>query len=336
MKIFKYIFIILFGLGGGLFITSKASNIWISNDTIAYNTIWEEKIYQDISFLADSLCDGRACGTRGNVESAFWIWRKFKKSGLIPFDGSYAKKVYTEKGVVGHNIMGMFPGCSKGENDSYIIIGAHFDHIGRLKNRYYPGADANASGVVAMTSIAHMFSSLKTLGKKYDSNIIFVGFDANQLSLAGSNTLWNSIKNGDLKDPINGKTITEDKIKLMVNLEQIGTSQAPLSSNRKDFLIMLGNNNLPPKKQKILGECNKFYGINLQLCYSYYGSEQFTKIFYTLSDQKVFIENNIPSVLFTSGITMSTNKTWDRADTIEYSILKKRIYLIFHWLEKVL
>ena len=59
-------------------------------------------------------------------------------------------------------------------------------------------------------------------------------------------------------------------------------------------------------------------------------------MFYRLSDQRVFIDNGIPAVLFTSGITMNTNKTRDTAQTIDLDILKKRIFLMYHWLENML
>ena len=50
----------------------------------------------------------------------------------------------------------------------------------------------------------------------------------------------------------------------------------------------------------------------------------------------MFIDNKIPAVLFTSGITMNTNRTRDTAETLDYEVFKKRIYLIFDWLEKML
>ena len=81
---------------------------------------------------------------------------------------------------------------------------------------------------------------------------------------------------------------------------------------------------------------NGLYGINLDLCLSYYGSRTFTDVFYRLSDQRVFVDNNIPAVLFTSGITMNTNKTRDTAASLDMNVLKKRITLIYHWLESML
>ena len=78
------------------------------------------------------------------------------------------------------------------------------------------------------------------------------------------------------------------------------------------------------------------YGIDMDIDLTYYGSKDFTRMFYRLSDQRVFIDNGIPAVLFTSGITMNTNKTRDTAQTIDLEILRKRILLMYHWLEKML
>ena len=82
--------------------------------------------------------------------------------------------------------------------------------------------------------------------------------------------------------------------------------------------------------------CNRTYAIDMDIDLTYYGSKNFTKMFYRLSDQRVFIDNGIPAVLFTSGITMNTNKTRDTAQTIDLEILRKRILLMYHWLEKML
>ena len=198
-----------------------SQSYWIFGDSLANNVISENNIKSDINFLTDSLCNGRETGTLGNTEAAFWLWRKFEKANLIPFNGSYSRRVIIDSSTIGHNIMGMLPGSNNGEIEDYIIVGTHFDHIGKLGKRYYPGADANASGVVAVSSIANIFANMKTFGKKYNSSIIFIGFDANLLSHAGSNELWNMIKNKKLIDPINGKAITKEKIKFMINIEQI-------------------------------------------------------------------------------------------------------------------
>lgn len=308
----------------------------ISSDTTAHNLVWESKLSRHVEFLSGSLCGGRATGTSGSNEAAFWIIRNFRKYGLLEFGGSYAKHIYPGGGEIGHNIIGMLPGSLKKPVDSYIIVGAHFDHLGTIGGNLYPGADSNASGTAAMMSLAEMFSTMKTVGKVYGENIIFVAFDGQCMNLSGSYSLWRMIEAGDLTDPLSGKPVTPDKISLMVNIDQIGSSLSPLDSGREDFMIMLGNEKLGKEDQSKIGYCNLQYGTGLELSHTYYGSKDFTRVFYTLSDQRVFIENGIPSVLFTSGITMNNNKTYDTADTLNFKVLRRRIILIFHWLDKMM
>lgn len=307
------------------------------SDKAAQNMVWEKKLRQRVEFLCDSLCEGRACGTRGGTEAAFEIVRIFRKAGLLPFDGNYSQTFHTADNIkTGHNVIGMIPGSLKRPPKSYIIVGAHFDNLGILDGHIYPGADSNASGTAALCSIAEMFSSMKTLGKVYDSSVIFVAFDANCLSRAGSEELFRRISGGLLKDPVSGQAILPKNIKMMINIDQVGSSLSPLASGRPDYLIMLDGGTVSENNKDWLSVCNRLYSTNLELSHTYYGSANFTKIFYRLSDQQVFVDHRIPSVLFTSGITMNNNKTYDSPHTLNYDVLRRRTILIFHWIERML
>lgn len=317
-------------------LTSYAQNLITRGHMPARNTVTEKKLLQQISFLSDSLCQGRESGTAGGAEAGFWIAREFKRLGLLPFDGSFGKKAYLGNGKIGRNIVAMLPGSKHSSRDRYVIVGAHYDHLGLIGERMFPGADANASGVAALLSIAGMIKTTRMMGKSYGSNVIFVAFDGKEYNMAGSTALWRLIENGDLKDPQSGKTITKDKISLMVNIDQIGSTLSPLKSGRKDYMIMLGTHSLKPADRELLHTCNRIFAIDMDIDLTYYGSRNFTEIFYTLSDQRIFVENHIPAVLFTSGITMKTNKTTDTPASLDMEVLKKRIYLIYHWVEKML
>ena len=177
---------------------------------------------------------------------------------------------------------------------------------------------------------------MKADRRTYKANIIFVAFDAKEHSMAGSDALWKLIDHGLLRNPVTGRRITADKIDFMVNMDQIGSTLSPIRTGRKDFIIMLGNDSLSEDKRSIISDVNYFYGIHMDIGLTYYGSENFTKVFYRLSDQKVFVDNGIPAVYFTSGITMNNNKTYDRASSLNYEVLKKRIYLIYHWIDRMI
>lgn len=315
---------------------AHAQNYMTQMHQPARNTVYESKLRHQVAFLSDTICGGRATGTRGNVEAACWLQREFSKIGLLKFGDSYAKRIYAGQGKIGRNIMGMLPGSNHFPKKQYVIVGAHFDHLGELDGRLYPGADANASGTVALVNLAKMLSTTRMIGKSHDSNVIFVAFDGREHDLAGSRALWRMIENGELLDPQTGNPITRKQIALMVNIDQIGSTMSPLKSGREDYIIMLGTESLKPIKRDLLNACNRMFAIDMDIDLTYYGSENFTKVFYRLSDQRVFVENGIPAVLFTSGITMNTNKTRDNAESINLEILRKRIYLIYHWLDKML
>ena len=316
--------------------STGAQNAWLSMHIPARNAITSDKLATEVGFLSDSLCQGRGTGTAGSVEAASWIARKFEGIGLHKMGDTWTKSFMTEGGLIGRNVIGILPGSSKELNDRYIIIGAHFDHLGILDGMIYHGADANASGTVAMTSLAEMLATTRSIGRNYRHSIIFVGFDGKEMSMAGSQAMWDLIKSGQLKDPFSGKAITKDKIAFMVNIDQIGSTLEPINKGRKDFIIMLGGSSFRHSYDNLLVNVNEMYDINLDLGFTYYGSENFTKMFYRLSDQRIFVDNRIPAILFTSGITMNTNKTRDRIETLDMEVLQKRIYLMYHWVEKML
>lgn len=315
---------------------SHAQNAMSREHQHAKKELTEGKLRMQLSFLCDSLCHGRGFATQGGSEAAFWIIREFERIGLLKMGPSFGMKAYGGKGLIGHNIVAMLPGSKYFTRDHYVIVGAHYDHLGELGGNMYPGADANASGTVALINLAQMFKRLRDYGKSHNYNIIFVAFDGKEHDMAGSKAFWTMIENGSITDPQTGKVITSDKIAFMANIDQIGSTLSPLKSGRKDYMIMLGTESLKSNKRDVLETCNRIYGIDMDIDLSYYGSKDFTRIFYRLSDQKVFVEHGIPAVLFTSGITMNTNKRWDTPETLDMDILKKRIFLMYHWIEKMI
>ena len=319
-----------------LYHTAAAQGNWDKETQSALGRIDKGRLYTEISFLSDSICAGRATGTSGNAGAALWICRRFSQAGLLEVTPGYGSHFITPSGACGHNLVGMIPGSYTIPRDRYIVIGAHYDHLGTLEGKLYPGADANASGTAVLTTLAEMFGLMKEQGKVYDSNLIFVAFDAKEMGMSGSESLWKLIEYGLLKDPVSGESISKDKISLMVNIDQIGSSLSPIRSGRKDYMLMLGNDSIDKDSRMNITACNLLHDIGLDLCLSYYGSKTFTDVFYRLYDQRVFVDNGIPAVFFTSGITMNTNKTRDTAENLDYQVLPKRIELIYHWIESML
>lgn len=336
MQTKKIFFSFLIFMSSAMSMTSQTRDSWENERDKAKAMVTSEKLRSEITFYCDTICQGRTTGSEGSEIAAGHIGRCFERSGMSMFGDSWFKRFHISPGLQGNNVIGMLPGSKSIPCDRYVIVGAHYDHIGIIGGKLYPGADSNASGTAAMTALAEMFGAMRKMGRIFECNIIFVAFDAKEYGFRGSEQLWDLIEYERLIDPITGQRITKDKICLMMNIDQIGSSLAPVRKDRQDYIIMLGTPSLPKDKRTLLENCNTRHDLGLDVSLDYYGSANFTKMFYRLSDQKVFVDNKIPAVLFTSGITMNTNKTWDTPETLDIEILRKRIYLMFHWLEGIM
>lgn len=303
--------------------------------SLAEMILTQESLQHSVEFLSDTLCSGRGTATPGGVEASFWLARSFDRLGLLApgsrrGGGSYVRS-FRASGKAGHNIIGICPAPS---SDRYAIVAAHYDNLGILNGRMYPGADSNASGVAALLGLARVCRSLSVLGYGPHQNILFVALDAKQLSMAGASSLYDMLAGGALLDPRTGKPIRREQVSMMVNLDIIGGTLEPVTKGRPEYLIMLsGDETL----KRALSEVNYGSRLNLDLSFDYYRSKEFTDLFLNrIGDQKVFIEGRIPSVLFTSGITMNTNKTEDTPASLDFAVLRKRTLLIYRWLDRVL
>lgn len=275
-----------------------------------------DQLRRDVEFLSSQLCEGRATGTVGAVEAAQLVSRRFAKFELVPVTPAYSSSFYTA-GKVGRNVIGIQPGWG----DKYIIIAAHYDNLGILEGNLYPGADSNASGVAMLLGLV-----AELAGNIYPQSIIFVALDAHQ-TMAGAADLLEKIQEERLIDPRTGRPIYARNITSFVNLDMLGSTSAPLHPGRPDYLIMLGS-----EKHRSLIQRLNLEGLDLG--FDYYGSASFTEMFlYRAGDQKVFHDAGFPVGLFTSGITMLTNKRDDDVDTLDYDMMEKRLTLLYHFFD---
>ncbi len=287
-------------------------------------TMYEQIVYQAkqerlMTWLSHDMNHGRATGTRDAARVARYIETHFKQYGLEPFcAGSFYQPFLADSasGTVGRNVIGIVP--SAVPSDEYVLITAHYDHLGVLDGNIYNGADDNASGVTVLLNLADMFGTMKKTRTGPDKNIIFAALDAKELNMAGS------------KHFVNHLIIGKDSIICAINIDQIGTVIEPVHEADTSFVIVLGEQTLRRQDRGLIDMCNRYYNIGLDIDHTFYGSENFTRLFYQLSDQIVFHEAGIPALVFTSGFHRHTYKTTDDPDIISYPVMKKRTLLIFY------
>ena len=89
------------------------------------------------------------------------------------------------------NVVGILPGGDPKLKDEAIVIGAHYDHLGRggegslaaREGQIHHGADDNASGVAGLIELARMFSSQNPKPRR---TIVFIAFSGEEEGLIGS------------------------------------------------------------------------------------------------------------------------------------------------------
>jgi hypothetical protein len=174
----------------------------------------EDRLRKHVEFLSDTLTDGRGLGTSGKILAESYIEDSFSSAGLEPWKGSYRHHFNFKEGLAwihATNFIGIIPGSDPLLKNEFIVIGAHYDHLGYdLQNHmktFYAGADDNASGVAALLEIAKMISLRKNNLKR---SVIFIAFDAEESGLLGS------------KNIVNHNIIPVDSVKVMFSLDMVG------------------------------------------------------------------------------------------------------------------
>ena len=277
-------------------------------------------IKSQVEYLCSEETGGRATGTEGSQQVALWLSEQFQTFKLEPLSGTFLHGVSTPSGNFGRNVMGYIKGSAKPEK--LIVVMAHFDNLGSLNGTFYPGADSNASGVAALLGLARMFTEMRDCGKTYSLSLLFVALDAKEQGMAGADALYSFLTKNGLQ------------ASLVVNLDQLGSSLAPIHKNRPGYLILLNDN---ADYRQTLERANMEQGLGLDLGFDYYGSKDFTTLFYRrICEQRVFLDHNIPAVMFTSGITLNNNKPHDTPETLDYSLLYRRVRIIYYFLHRLL
>ena len=174
-----------------------------------------EQLIEDVRILSADAMEGRATGTQGSAMARAYITRRFGDAGLSPLGSSFERTFQLSSGngagaqkkeLTGINLVAYVPG--KKHPERFIIVTAHYDHLGVKSGQIYNGADDNASGVAALLQLAAHMSRARP-----DNSIIFAALDAEEKGLIGAYALVAQLK-AEKRDVI-----------LNVNLDMVSHSE---------------------------------------------------------------------------------------------------------------
>ncbi len=153
------------------------------------------RLMADVQTLADLSLEGRRTGSPGNHRAQALILGRFQQLGLRAVGNSFEQKFsfvhqslkglllpgrpFKEEFPDATNLMAVLPGAEAAS--PFLLLSAHYDHLGVRDGQIYPGADDNASGVAAMLATASVFAA-----HPLRHPILFVAFDGEEQGLQGS------------------------------------------------------------------------------------------------------------------------------------------------------
>lgn len=150
-----------------------------------------------MTYLASDALKGRDSGSEGIERAALFIEDQLRVNGVAPYFESYRDTLSNYDGHA-YNIVGLVEGNDPVLRKEYIIIGAHYDHIGVLAAQSMDsianGANDNASGTATVLELARYFGQERTNAR----SLIFALFSAEEKGLLGSRHLAEKLKGKEL------------------------------------------------------------------------------------------------------------------------------------------
>ena len=237
-------------------------------------TVDRDELLRDVQILASDALEGRKTGTVGNRMARVYIVDRFEELGLQNFGEGYKHFFDHTNQRTGEefrdavNIIGYIEGRTY--PDRFIVITAHYDHLGIQNGEIYNGADDNASGTGGLMAAAKWFSDYPP-----DNSLIFIAFDAEEQGLGGAHYF--------VENPV----VPLDQIVLNVNMDMI-------SNNFDNELYAVGTYHYPflrPMIEEFTAEApvNVMFG---------YDSDEWDQDWTMASDHGPFHQKGIPFIYF--------------------------------------
>lgn len=169
------------------------------------------QLFRDVETLAADDMEGRLAGSPGGRKAREYVRERLKQSGVTPIGAGFDQPfTFTARNAGerhGTNLVGAIRGARNPSR--YIVVTAHYDHIGVREGQVFNGADDNASGVAALLAVSDHFARTRP-----DHSLLIAALDAEESGLHGARAL--------LRDP----PVPLSAMTVNVNLDMVGRDPA--------------------------------------------------------------------------------------------------------------
>lgn len=186
----------LLGCKSGVSTVNEKTSSAVSESTEIVYQVEQNDVSEFLKYLSSDELEGRETGTRGIEKAAVFLEDFFKKNNVKPYFSTYRDTLTNFKSPA-FNIVGVLEGTDPELKKEFVVLSAHYDHIGLLKNKQGDvinnGANDDASGVTVVAEMAKYFAKTKSNKR----SILFVFFAGEEKGLLGSKSLVQKLKKKD-------------------------------------------------------------------------------------------------------------------------------------------
>ncbi len=257
-------------------------------------------IQKHVNFLSADSLDGRGLSTQGHSMAGIYISKSFEEIGLKKYDNDYIQEFNLRIQLVsltGKNIVGIIEGSDPLLKHEYIVIGAHYDHLGYEVNNngkvVYNGADDNASGVAGIIEIARILILKREVLKR---SVVIIAFDAEESGLKGAEAFV-----------AQKSLIPATSVKAMFSLDMIGMYDAYGGMDLKGIGSIKGGSEVAKNLAKSMNITLKDISADIE----------------ARTDTWPFGQQGIPSIHAFTGLKSPYHKPEDDADKLQYDGMSK-------------
>lgn len=284
--------------------------------------ISKEHLIEHLSHLASDAMEGRKTGEPGQKKAADYLRTFYKKNKITAAQNTldYYQNVPSSFMVSSYgptlkdseNVIAFIEGSEYPEE--YLVLSAHYDHMGIENGKIFYGADDNASGTAAVMEMARVFQQAKLEGNGPKRSIIIAHFTGEEFGLFGS------------------KFYTEHPLYPLqqtfadLNIDMIGRVD-PAHQNNINYLYLVGSDKISTALHQLSEKANQDH-TQLDLDYKYNAPNDPEMIYYR-SDHYNFAKHNIPVIFYFDGIHEDYHQPTDTAEKINYDLMRQRTQLIF-------
>jgi hypothetical protein len=267
--------------------------------------IKSEELASHVQFLSQPALKGRKPKTFESGIARKYIEKRFAAYGLVPWGQA---KDFEQPFGYGTNVVGVLPGSDPNLAREFVLVSAHYDHVGRnKKGKICPGAADNASGVAALLETAKQMSLFEKRPKR---SVAFAAFDCEELMLFGSFAFSCQ------------KDVNDAKIAAVVNVDVLGRDFLDVV---RHTLFVSGTEGYPEIREKMC-EFGRQDGIRVLTIG--------TDLIGPRGDHVAFESRPIPSLFFSSGAAYKDyHAPGDTADKLNYADIEKSAQLILETVE---